>query len=234
MGTEWRGVDIRSGLACGPEGHGHQRRFYRSGVDHQQRRHSSKVTPSGVPVWIGATAFDLGITLKESGFDYTLSDLHAADNGSVIVSFVRNHGFGSNNYLYANKLSSTGQLMWGSNMPMSMTADRCSSANSRTSPMTEMAALSSPGTPTARRCRPIAAHPDRRHEAFGHNGSLGSTNSKDVQVEPSSSYNPLNGSCSLLGTESDQLQDQSGVSGQRIQCRRSAWSGAIAVSPLFL
>ena len=39
--------------------------------------------------------------------------MHASDNGSVIVSWVRNKGFGSNNYLYANKVSSTGHLLWG-------------------------------------------------------------------------------------------------------------------------
>ena len=59
-------------------------------------------------------ALNSGITLQESGFSYLLADLHAADDGSVIVSFVRNHGFGSTNYLYANKISSSGQLMWGS------------------------------------------------------------------------------------------------------------------------
>ncbi len=73
-----------------------------------------KLDPNGHPLWIGHTAFDYGVTLQESGYNYSLSDLHAADDGSVIVSWVRNHGFGSNNYLYANKISSTGHLLWGS------------------------------------------------------------------------------------------------------------------------
>ena len=55
-----------------------------------------KLDPNGSPVWIGGNAFGYGVTLQESGYGYTLADLHAADNGSVIVSWVRNHGFGSN------------------------------------------------------------------------------------------------------------------------------------------
>ena len=73
-----------------------------------------KLDANGNPLWIGATAFDYGITISESGYNYSLADLHASDNGSVIVSWVRNHGFGSNAYLYANKVSSSGHLLWGS------------------------------------------------------------------------------------------------------------------------
>ena len=72
-----------------------------------------KLDPNGHPLWVGRTAFEYGVTIQESGFNYSLADLHAADNGSVIVSWVRNKGFGSNNYLYANKVSASGQLMWG-------------------------------------------------------------------------------------------------------------------------
>ena len=73
-----------------------------------------RLSPSGIPLWIGTTIFGRGITLREAGYNYLLADVHAADNGSVIVSFVRNHGFRTNNYLYANKISSSGQLLWGS------------------------------------------------------------------------------------------------------------------------
>ena len=44
---------------------------------------------------------------------FLLADLHAADNGSVIISWVSNKGFGSNSVLYANKISSSGTLLWG-------------------------------------------------------------------------------------------------------------------------
>jgi hypothetical protein len=73
-----------------------------------------KLTPSGSPVWVGATAFNYGVVLQQSEYYYSLADLHAGDNGSVVVSFVANQGFGSNSYLYANKISPSGQLLWGS------------------------------------------------------------------------------------------------------------------------
>ena len=41
----------------------------------------------------------------ESGYQYFLADLHAADNGSVIVSWVRENGFFSDKQLRANKVS---------------------------------------------------------------------------------------------------------------------------------
>ena len=40
----------------------------------------------------GRNALNTGLTLSESGYNYTLADMHASDNGSVIVSWVRNKG----------------------------------------------------------------------------------------------------------------------------------------------
>jgi hypothetical protein len=175
-----------------------------------------KLDPNGRPLWIGTTAFDYGITLQESGFNYTLADLHAADNGSVIVSWVRNHGFGSNAYLYANKISASGQLMWGSghvhvydggslqfgDFPY-FTPDGSGGAvfswytNSPTLQVFAQHILTD-GT-----------------EAFGHNGSVGSTNTFNVRVSPSASYNPATQETFLFWTEEDANQDQNGVSGQK-------------------
>lgn len=66
-----------------------------------------KLDANGHAVW------GKGIVLREASYNYLLADLHAADNGSVIVSRVREQGFGSNSYIYANKLSATGKLLWG-------------------------------------------------------------------------------------------------------------------------
>jgi hypothetical protein len=194
-----------------------------------------KLTPSGVPVWIGATAFDLGITLQESGFDYTLSDLHAADNGSVIVSFVRNHGFGSNNYLYANKLSSTGQLMWGANH-----VHVYDGGSLQFGEFPYFTYDGNGGAVFSWYTNSPALQVYAQHiltdgtEAFGHNGSLGSTNSNDIQVEPSASYNPTTQESFLFWTESDQLQDQSGVSGQKFNAAGARqWSDSgVTIVPL--
>src|SRR5579862_121008 len=175
-----------------------------------------KLTPSGVPVWIGKTASDYGLTLQESGFDYLLADLHASDNGSVIVSWVRNHGFGSNNELYANKISSTGQLLWGSGhvhvfdggslqfgeFPYFTTDGNGGAVFSwyTNSPSLQVYAqhILSEGT-----------------EAFGHNGAVGSTNTTRVRVSPSVSYDPTTQETFLFWTEQDSLQSMAGVWGQK-------------------
>ncbi len=175
-----------------------------------------KLDPSGRTLWVGTTAANHNLTLQESGFDYSLADLHAADNGSVIVSWVRNHGFGSNNYLYANKISATGQLLWGAGhvkvfdggslqfgeFPY-FTPDGSGGAVFSwysNSPSLQVYAqhILSDGT-----------------EAFGHNGSVGSTNGATIRVDPSVSYNPATQETFLFWTEENSLQSLNGVSGQK-------------------
>src|SRR5581483_4368645 len=68
---------------------------------------AQKLDANGNPQW-GA-----GVVFSESGYNYLLADLHAADNGSVIISWVREKGFGSNATLIANKISTSGTLLWG-------------------------------------------------------------------------------------------------------------------------
>ncbi len=66
-----------------------------------------KLDPYGNPVWKQPVVF------HQSGYQYFLSDMHAADNGSVILSYVIEAGFFSNHQLRANKISATGKKMWG-------------------------------------------------------------------------------------------------------------------------
>jgi len=175
-----------------------------------------KLDSNGHPLWVGKTAFDYGVTLQESGFNYLLSDLHAADDGSVIVSWVRNKGFGSNNYLYANKLSADGKLLWGAGhvkvydggslqfgeFPYFTTDGSGGAVFSwyTSSPSLQVFAqhILSDGT-----------------EAFGHNGAVGSTNQFNVRVSPSASYNPATQETFLFWTEEDSNQVENGVSGQK-------------------
>ncbi len=60
-----------------------------------------KLDPYGNPVWKHPVVF------HEAGYQYFLADLHAADNGSVIVSWVRENGFFSDKQLRANKISAS-------------------------------------------------------------------------------------------------------------------------------
>ena len=70
-----------------------------------------KLTSNGIPV-ASAALPTFKMVLSESGANFQLADLHASDNGSVIVSWIRQMGRG-NRLLYANKISRTGQLLWG-------------------------------------------------------------------------------------------------------------------------
>ncbi len=68
---------------------------------------AQKLDAKGQPQW------GSGVVFSESGYNYLLADLHAADNGSVIISWVREKGFGSNAIMVANKISTSGTLLWG-------------------------------------------------------------------------------------------------------------------------
>ena len=175
-----------------------------------------KLTTSGLPLWIGQTALGRGKLIQETGYNYTLSDLHAADNGSVIISFVRAQGFSSPKYLYANKLSPSGDLMWGANhvhvfdggslqfgeFPYFVPDSSGGAVFSWYS--------SSPGLQVY--AQHILANGT---EAFPHNGSVGSTNSQRVRVSPSVSYKPATQETFLFWTEQNSLQSMAGVWGQK-------------------
>src|SRR5271167_2251586 len=175
-----------------------------------------KLDANGHPLWTGPTVLAGGIIVGESGYFYSLADLHASDNGSVILSWVRNKGFGSNNYLYANKISADGKLLWGSGhvkvfdggslqfgefpyfVPDGSGGAVFSWYSSSPSLQVYAQHILSDGS-----------------EGFGHNGSVGSTNPSNVRVSPSASYNPATQETFLFWTEEDSNQVENGVSGQK-------------------
>jgi hypothetical protein len=175
-----------------------------------------KLTTSGLTLWIGQTALGRGKLIQESGFNYTLSDLHAGDNGSVIVSWVRAQGFSSPKYLYANKLDHNGNLLWGANhvhvfdggslqfgefpyfIPDGSGGGVFSWYSSSPSLQVYAQHILANGT-----------------EAFPHNGSVGSTNTQRVRVSPSVSYNPTTQETFFFWTEQNSLQSMAGVWGQK-------------------
>ncbi len=175
-----------------------------------------KLDPNGHPLWAGKTVFEYGVVIQESGFNYLLADLHAADNGSVIVSWVRNKGYGSNNYLYANKVSASGQLLWG--------AGHVKVYDGGSLQFGEFPYLVPDGSggavfswySSSPSLQVFAQHIlTDGTEAFGHNGAVGSTNQFNVRVSPSASYNPATQETFLFWTEEDSNQVENGVSGQK-------------------
>ena len=188
-----------------------------------------KLDSSGHPLW-GA-----GVVLSEGGYNYSVADLHAADNGSVILSWVRDKGFGSNRQLRANKFSATGTPLWGTqplaifdqgslqfgNFPYFVPDGNGGAVFSwyTSSPSLQCYA------------QHILANGS---EAFPHNGSATSTNVANVRVSPSVSYRAQTDETFVFWTEEDSNQFTNGVSGQKFDSagNRKWGSSGITIVPL--
>ena len=184
-----------------------------------------KLDAQGNPLW-GA-----GIVLSEAGFNYSVSDLHAADNGSAILSWVRDQGFGSNRQLRANKFSSTGALLWGAQHVAIFDQGSLQFGNfpyfvpDRKGGAVFAWYTSSP----ALQCFAQHVRADGS-EAFRHNGSAVSTDMVNVRVSPSASYNASSDETFVFWTEEDSNQFKNGVSGQKFNSTGARTWGATGLT----
>ncbi len=173
-----------------------------------------KLNAAGKPLW------GKGVVLSESGYDYLLSDLHAADNGSVIVSWVRGQGYGSNQYIYANKLSAKGSLLWGK------THVKVFDSGSLQFGEFPYFTLDGKGgavfswytNSPSLQCFAQHIRADGS-EAFPHNGSAASTDTSRVRVSPAASYRAATDEVFLFWTEQDSTQTYSGVYAQKFDAK---------------
>ncbi|HTZ95733.1 MAG TPA: hypothetical protein VMB18_05010 [Terriglobales bacterium] len=169
-----------------------------------------KLDPSGSPLW------GSGIVLSASKTNFELADLHAADSGSVIVSFVSSAGFGSPSTLLANKLSATGQLLWGSQNLVIYNAGSLQFGE-----FPYFVPDGNGGAVFAWYSNSPALQVFAQHilsngsAAFPQNGAPGATGGTDVRVSPSVSYDASTGETFLFWTEQDSNQIFGGVSGQK-------------------
>jgi hypothetical protein len=173
-----------------------------------------KLDANGVPQW------GKGVALEESGANYWLADLHAADNGSVIVSWVRNQGFGSDSQLRANKISSTGKRLWGKKNVVIFDTGSLQFGNfPYFVPDGNGGAVFSwyTSSPTLQ-CFAQHILADGS-EAFPHNGSAASTNTTNVRVDPAASYRAATDEVFLVWTEEDSNQVQNGIYAQKFNSK---------------
>ncbi len=167
-----------------------------------------KLDPSGAPLW------GTGVVLSASGQNYVLADLHAADNGSVIVSWVSGTGFGSPQILLATKLSNTGAFLWG-------TVHIFDGGSLQFGEFPYFILDGSGGAVFSWYSNSPTLQVYAQHilangtEAFPHNGSVGSNNINNVHVSPTVAYLASTGETFLFWEEEDSLQDMAGVSGQK-------------------
>jgi len=183
----------------------------------------------------GRALWGKGVVLSESGYNYGLADLHAADNGSVIVSWIREQGFGSNRYIYANKLSAKGKLLWGKgHVKVFDNGSLQFGAFPYFVPDGSGGAVFSwYSSSPALQC--FAQHIlANGSEAFPHNGSAASTNTTDVRVSPAASYRAATDEVFLFWTEEDSNQVLNGVYGQKFDAKgtRKWGDSGLVVVPL--
>ena len=186
-----------------------------------------KLDANGIPKW------GKGVVLSESGFNYFLADLHAANNDSVIVSWVRFQGFSGDKQIRANKLDSSGKLMWGKKHLSIFDTGSLQFGNfPYFVPDGNGGAVfawytSSP----ALQCFAQHIRADGS-EAFPHNGSAVSTNGSDVRVDPAASYRAATDEVFVVWTEEDSNQTVNGIYAQKFNSkggRRWGQTGLVIV-----
>ena len=169
-----------------------------------------KLDANGVAQWGN------GVVFSQTGYFNSLADLHAADNGSVIVSWVNNKGFGSNSQLRANKVSSSGSLRWGSS-----SVDIFDVGSLQFGNFPYFVYDGNGGAVFAWYTSIPALQCFAQHiradgsEAFPHNGVAGSGNNINVRVAPSAAYRKATDEVFMFWTEEDFNQVVNGVYGQK-------------------
>ncbi len=171
-----------------------------------------RLSSNGVIQWGPA-----GIAIAApTGLTYSLADLHGADDGSVIASWVSAAGFTGPKHLLANKISATGELLWGAGHVIVFDGGSLQFGNFPPF-VTDGAGGAVFGwyqvSPLQSRAQHILADGS---EAFPHNGVAGSNNSAHDQVNPSVSYDQASGDTYLFWDEilEGPLTNE-GISGQR-------------------
>ncbi|MEZ5332554.1 MAG: hypothetical protein R2991_10985 [Thermoanaerobaculia bacterium] len=168
-----------------------------------------RLDPDGAPLWSPA------VEIAPSSGSFSLSDLHAAPGGDVVLSFV--HQVSTTRHLWAQKLDADGDPLWGAghvqvydgagslqfgNFP-SFVPDGSGGAVFSwyiTSPLQVFAQrLLANGT-----------------EAFAHNGVAGSTDGVRLRASPTVAFDPATQEAFLFWVETDSLQSQFGVWGQKL------------------
>jgi hypothetical protein len=194
-----------------------------------------KFDSNGNPQWPWSSITNHGIIISELKANLQTSDIHGSDNGSVIISFSRDKGFRTPRWLYANRVSASGRLLWGSghvhvwdggslqlgNYP-SFISDGAGGAifawySSSPTLQSYVQHINADGT-----------------EAFTHNGVPVSTDASQIRVSPSAAYNPPTKEIFVSWEEEDSIQSVSGVYAQKVDANgnRQWTDNGVTIVPL--
>ena len=166
-----------------------------------------KLNSSGVVQW-GA-----GVLLTDPAISISASDLDASDAGSVIISVVR--GFLGPKSLLAQKISPTGATLWGVSLLPVFDGGSLQTAN-----FPQFVPDGNGGAvfgwygvgPLQCYAQHILANGT---EKFPHDGVVASTLLSQLRVNPSVAYDATTDSIYLFWVETNTLQSQHGVYGQK-------------------
>lgn len=177
---------------------------------------------------LGATIWPVPVVLSEASRPFNTCDIHAAEAGSMIISWVRCGGTNcvtSNKHLYAQKLSAAGAPMWDRDplTPMSMDpvivfdGTSLQTANFPTflpdgAGGAVFAWYETGGNRDAYVQRLDAAG----LEQFAHNGVSVSTQANRLQLGAALSFDPSTGDAYVAWVESNTAQSQWGLYAQKI------------------
>jgi hypothetical protein len=194
-----------------------------------------KLDSNGKPQWPATTLVNNGISFTENMADYAVCDLQAAENGSVIVSFSRDTGFRTNRYLYANKLSASGQLLWGSGHVKVFDGGSLQLGNFPTFLYDGAGGGVFAWYSSSPSLQSFVQHINADgSEAFPHNGVPVSTNASQIRVSPSAAYNQQTKEIFVSWEEEDSVQSMSGVYAQRVDATgtRKWTDNGVVILPL--
>ena len=183
----------------------------------------------------GQAQWGSGVVLSNSGYNLTLADLHAADNGSVIVSWAQAQGFGSNSQLWTNKVSSSGSLLWGSGGVNIFNVGSLQFGNFPYFIYDGNGGAVFAWYTSSPTLQCFAQHIlADGSAAFQQGGVPVSSNSADIRVEPLAAYNPATQEVFVFWTEEDSNQFYNGVSGQKFNSTGQPQWGAdgLTITPL--
>lgn len=188
-----------------------------------------KLNGAGQPQW------GSGVVLSANSYDFLLADLHAADNGSVIVSWAQNQGFGSDSQLWANKISATGSLLWGSGNVNIFNVGSLQFGNFPYFVYDGNGGAVFAWYTSSPTLQCFAQHIlADGSAAFPQNGSPVSANNIDVRVSPSAAYRAATQEVFVFWTEEDANQVNNGVYGQKFNSAGAPQWGAdgLVIVPL--
>ncbi|MGH8274400.1 MAG: Ig-like domain-containing protein [Gammaproteobacteria bacterium] len=190
----------------------------------------ARLDNDGNPVWTSNVVIS-----DPNGAEVVPGALHGSGNGSAILSYVSESGFSGPKHLFAQKINADATLAW---TPAVAVFD---GGSLQFGNFPGFIPDGSGGAVFAWYSASPALQTYVQHikadgsEAFPHNGVLVSTNTTDIQVEPSAAYDPVSQDIFVFWTEEDAAtQGNRGVYGQMIgPDGKPAWGHyGISILPL--